>query len=48
VQKVLGKLHSHLRLEKWEILIYEADDNITEPGEEGGNREAPGWRSVAS
>jgi Galactose oxidase, central domain len=32
---------------RWESLIYEADVNIAKPGEEGGNREAPGWRSVA-
>jgi hypothetical protein len=32
---------------KWESLVYEADANIGEPGEEGGGREAPGRRSVA-
>jgi hypothetical protein len=31
----------------WHTLMYESDENLAEPGEEGGNRTLPGKRSVA-
>lgn len=31
----------------WDSLVYESDENLAEPGKTGGNRRAPGNRSVA-